>query len=246
MFKTRAAFAAVLATALTLGAGVAVAHAATITVATKPPIWHAAKCTDLPGDEGNVDIPDAGPGVIYYLDFIPGPPGNYLLGLGAHEVTASPQVGYTLTGVTDWKYTVTKPACKVTPKPPVWHAATCLNPDGSVDIPATTGVFYALDYIPGPAGHYLLSVGSHTVSTAPVRGYTLTGTQFWSYTVKAVTGCHKTVTKTPVKSPVKPSLRHATRPGVVPSPRPATQPAPRVTSVSVGRSIANVFLHFKF
>src|SRR5882762_1936312 len=190
---------ATIVAAMGIGLGFAATASATdIPVATIAPVWHAATCTDTPGNEGHVVIPDV-TGVQYALDFIPGPGGDYLLGLGAHEVTANAKQGYVLTGATDWTYTVVKPNCKVTPKTPVWHAATCAQPAGSVDIPTVKGVDYAVDYIPGPAGNYLLGVGAHTVSANPQPGYTLSGTKTWTYTVKAVTGCHKVVVRAPVK-----------------------------------------------
>lgn len=47
------------------------------------PVWHQATC-ELP--DGSVDIP-AVDGVQYDLDVIPGPAGNYSLGVGDHTVT---------------------------------------------------------------------------------------------------------------------------------------------------------------
>jgi len=218
---------ATIVAALGIGLGFAATASATdIPVATIAPVWHAATCTDTPGNEGNVDIPDAGPGVIYALDSIPGPAGNYLLGLGTHTVTAGAQAGYTLTGTVTWTYTVVKPNCKVTPKAPVWHAATCAQPAGSVDIPTVKGVDYAVDYIPGPAGNYLLGVGAHTVSANPQPGYTLSGTQTWTYTVKKVTGCHKIVVRAPVRKTVTPAVTPVVKHAPVLAPRPVTHGAP--------------------
>jgi hypothetical protein len=74
-----------------------------------PPVWHDVSCANFkqdPADPATVDLPDAGPNVIYALDSIPSGPGTYLLSPGVHTVTANQQPGYTVTGVTDWAFTV--------------------------------------------------------------------------------------------------------------------------------------------
>lgn len=76
----------------------------------------------------------------------------------------------------------------VTPDAPVWHQATCAQPQGSVDIPTETGVEYALDFIPGPGGNYQLGLypPTHTVMAVPATGYIFTGGSSvveWTFTV---------------------------------------------------------------
>jgi len=68
------------------------------------PVWHQATC-EVP--DGSVDIP-AVDGVTYDVDTIPGPEGNYLLGVGDHTVNAdsgSENSGHSA----QWSFTVVAP-----------------------------------------------------------------------------------------------------------------------------------------
>jgi hypothetical protein len=130
------------------------------------PTWNAASC-DNPDANGSVTIP-AVTGVFYTLDGLPATAANYLIGAGAHTVTASASNA-------EWTFTVDDMSaqCGITPldttptasdAPPIWHQATCEQPKASVDIPFVRGVDYSLDGVPGPAGNYLLGTGAHTVT----------------------------------------------------------------------------------
>jgi len=109
---------ATIVAALGIGLGFAATASATdIPVATIAPVWHAATCTDTPGNEGNVDIPDAGPGVIYALDSIPGPAGIICWVSARIRSLQGRKPDTPFTGTVTWTYTVVKPNCKVTRRP---------------------------------------------------------------------------------------------------------------------------------
>jgi hypothetical protein len=90
---------------------------------------------------------------------------------------------------------------------PTWNAASCDNPDanGSVTIPAVTGVFYTLDGLPAPAANYLIGVGVHTV-TASVTSVE------WTFTVADLSAqCGITpLDTTPTAGDAPPIWRQAT------------------------------------
>lgn len=177
----------------------ALGYASTATAAPKPlpaPVFHASNCEHR--STGSVDIP-AVHGARYTLDGVRESAGTYTLATGSHTVTARKgrQSAH-------WSFTVTVRSiigCAVVPTVPRpiihwasptfvaadWNQATCGQPEGSVDIPADTGVIYDLDTIPSPAGNALLGVGSHQLHAAPADGYrfpafTVTS---WSFTVVA-------------------------------------------------------------
>ena len=70
-------------------------------VADVAPVWHQATCA---APDGSVDIP-AVEGVSYDVDTIPGPEGNYLLGVGDHTVHADSGSGHW----PQWSFTVDAP-----------------------------------------------------------------------------------------------------------------------------------------
>ena len=131
------------------------------------PTWVQASC-DNPDASGMVDVPST-PGLFYTLDGLPAPGATYLIGAGTHTVTASVDNA-------KWTFAVADMSaqCGITPLdttptsddvPPVWHQATCEQPNASVDIPPSApGIIYSLDDVPGPAGNYLIGSGIHTVT----------------------------------------------------------------------------------
>lgn len=191
-------------TAVLIAAGVflaaaPVASAADVVVTPAAPTVNQAPCGST---EGSIDIPTV-TGVLYALDTIPGPGGEYLADLGPHSVQAVPQPGYTFPSgyppVVEWTLTVTQQGnCSDIPivaPPPVWHQATCTSGGfGSVDIPVSPHLAYNLDGTWPPQGStQLLSTypSPHEVMVAAFDGYVLVGGPVirWDFTVVVPTNC---------------------------------------------------------
>lgn len=121
--KTLIRLVLLLAVAGLAALGVASAARADTLVVPENPVWYQATCSQ---PLGSVDIPFGPAGVEYALDTIPGPGGNYQLGVGTHEVMALTFDGYVFPGgahvVVFPDFTVVVPTgCGVTPPPPTHH-----------------------------------------------------------------------------------------------------------------------------
>lgn len=90
---------------------------------TKPPIPTLTPIVAAkPGVEcGSIDIPDA-THVIYALNLVPSPAGNYLEAPGIQEVVANPQTGYKIYGPSHWYLKVV--ACPVSSNTKTTGSAT--------------------------------------------------------------------------------------------------------------------------
>jgi hypothetical protein len=135
---------------------------------------------------GGIDIP-AMTGVNYLIDAVAASAGPNLLTPGDYVVTAEPQFGYALGGVTSWDLTINAyvpPIIEVTPLAPSATHQTATAP-GFITIPLSTGVDYALDDIAVAAGNHNVAPGPHTVVAAAQAGYALLGQTSWNLTVNA-------------------------------------------------------------
>jgi len=145
------------------------------------PSFTDANCAD---GEPSYTIPTTA-GVTYLVDGTPTAAGTYpATNDTTVTITTVAQPGYTLAGTTTFTHKFCPPTCDkpVTPVPPSFTDATCVNGRASYTVPTSAGVAYLVNGTPTAAGTYSGEVGSTVTITAVAQpGYTLSGTTTFTH-----------------------------------------------------------------
>jgi len=124
------------------------------------------------------------PHVRYWAGFIPLAPGSHpTLGLLNITITATADLGYTLTGQSSWQLTFTNASCDVPveAQPPAKYDP-CGTSNDTYSIPYAENVkYYVGDSLKTPGSYSTNGANTVTITAHAKQGYVLTGQTSWTF-----------------------------------------------------------------